>query len=275
MVRGEGCSSRTILWSNVLELIGERPLLGWGWGELDYAHYAHLYAGERFCDILDNAHNLPLQLAVELGIPLATLLICSVAWFVLRAQPARLMGAEQRLGWGVLALLLLHSLLEYPLWYGPFHTAAVLSVMLLLKPRPVKPWMVFARIGAGGVLACVLFIVWRDYRIASQPYLAPEQRIFLGKPLSGLFRNQMDFAALTTTPLTRSNAREMFVLAQRLLHYSPERRVIEVLIESLVLMGRDEEALWHVARYRAAFPDDFAAWSKLNRAFAAPGIMSP
>ena len=45
------------------------PWLGWGWGELDYAHYATLYDGPRFCDILDNAHNLPLHLAVELGIP--------------------------------------------------------------------------------------------------------------------------------------------------------------------------------------------------------------
>ena len=28
---------------------------------MDYAHFVTLYPGERFCDILDNAHNLPLH----------------------------------------------------------------------------------------------------------------------------------------------------------------------------------------------------------------------
>ena len=62
-----GCASRSVLWSNVLHLITQKPWFGWGWGELDYAHFTTLYPGERFCDILDNAHNLPLHLAVELG----------------------------------------------------------------------------------------------------------------------------------------------------------------------------------------------------------------
>ena len=55
------CSSRLTLWHNVLTLIAQHPWLGWGWGELDYAHYIHLYDGPRFCDILDNAHTLPLH----------------------------------------------------------------------------------------------------------------------------------------------------------------------------------------------------------------------
>jgi len=32
---GDGCGSRLVLWSNVLQLIAQRPLTGWGWGELD------------------------------------------------------------------------------------------------------------------------------------------------------------------------------------------------------------------------------------------------
>ncbi len=83
------CASRKVLWSNVLDLILQKPWLGWGWGELDYAHYATLYAGPRFCEILDNAHNLPLHLAVELGIPVA-LLVCGLGtWWALRQRPWR------------------------------------------------------------------------------------------------------------------------------------------------------------------------------------------
>ncbi len=34
LVDSTGCSSRKILWSNVLTLIMQKPWLGWGWGEL-------------------------------------------------------------------------------------------------------------------------------------------------------------------------------------------------------------------------------------------------
>ncbi|NZA01899.1 O-antigen ligase family protein [Ottowia beijingensis] len=81
------CGSRLILWRNVLHLIGLKPWTGWGWGELDYAHYITLYEGARFCHILDNAHNLPLHLAVELGVPVALAVCGLVAWLVWRGRP--------------------------------------------------------------------------------------------------------------------------------------------------------------------------------------------
>ena len=55
------CGSRLVLWSNVLSLIAEKPWLGWGWGELDYAHFMFHDSGPRFCELLNHAHNLPLQ----------------------------------------------------------------------------------------------------------------------------------------------------------------------------------------------------------------------
>ena len=70
--------SRTVLWSNVVHLIGQKPWTGWGWGELDYAHYVTLFPGGRFAVLVDNAHNLALQLAVELGLPAAALLCGAV-----------------------------------------------------------------------------------------------------------------------------------------------------------------------------------------------------
>ena len=79
-------------------LIAQKPWLGWGWGELDYAHFITLYPGARFCDILDNAHNLPLHLAVELGVPLAVVL-CGGGLVAGLARPALARAGSQPAAW--------------------------------------------------------------------------------------------------------------------------------------------------------------------------------
>ena len=272
------CSSRAILWSNVLHLIGQKPWLGWGWGNLDYAHYATLYEGNRFCDILDNAHNLPLHLAVELGIPAALLVCGGVLWGVCRAKPWREADPVRHLAWAVLAVIGVHSLLEYPLWYGPFQIALGLSLGLLW---PAASGSAARRAGeevgltsagqlvlVAAVAAACAYAAW-DYHRISQIYLPPEARApgYVDDPLrkirgSWLFRNQARFAELTITPLTFANAQWTFDTASAMLHYSPEPRVIEKLIESAIILGRHDEALSHVARYRAAFPQAYAKWSE-------------
>jgi O-antigen ligase len=268
------CSSRMVLWSNVLHLIGQEPWLGWGWGNLDYAHYVTLYDGPRFCDILDNAHNLPLHLAVELGVPAALAICGGVLWAAARARPWAEADPARQMAWAVLAVIAVHSLLEYPLWYGPFQIAFGLCLGLLwpaaarpaMKPAAGASRAVSLALMAGVVVGCAYAAF--DYRRVSQIYLPPEARAAgYGDPLpqirkSWLFRNQASFAELTITPLTRSNAQWTFDTAAAMLRYSPEPRVIEKLIESAILLGRHEEALLHLARFRAAFPDAYAKWSE-------------
>lgn len=279
-----GCGSRRVLWSNVLTLIAQKPWLGWGWGELDYAHFMTLYPGPRFCEILDNAHNLPLQLAVELGLPAALALCGAMGWAVRCAKPWRETDPVRQMAWGVLAVILLHSLLEYPLWYGPFQLACGLCVGLLwartASTRPVprkfkknralaKYWRVLAAI----ILLAALVFSGLDYARVSQLYLQPEARSAalredtMNKVQgSWLFGDEVRFAALSVTVLTPDNAEAMHALALQLLHYSPEARVVEKLMASAKLLGRDEEALLYLARYQAAFPDAHARWAATEAA---------
>ena len=278
LAQDEGCSSRLVLWSNVLELIRAQPVLGWGWGELDYAHYMTLYPGERFCDILDNAHNLPLHLAVELGVPALFLLGAAAVWWLLRlpVPPWRERDATRQMAWGMNGVILLHSLVEYPLWYGPFETAFGLCCGLLLR-GPVAAALADGQVRLlaqrcwrwvpGALLVGASLYGALQYRSASQIYLPPQQREpaarsdTLAKAKEAWpFLNQALFAELTTQPLTRANAARQYALAAGLLHYSPEPRVIEKLIESAVMLGHDGEAVLHTARYRAAFPADYERW---------------
>jgi O-antigen ligase len=272
----DACSSRRALWSNVLQLIGEKPWLGWGWGELDFAHYTTLYGQGRFCDILDNAHNLPLHVAVELGVPAALLLCAGAVAAIVRAKPWQEADTTRQMAWAVLMLIGVHSLVEYPLWYGPFQMAFGLCLGLLW---PAGAYLRRGSSTAGNpgrlqrlaVAACAaalcFYAAW-DYRRVSQIYLPVEARApGMRDPLpeirrSWLFRSQALFAELTITPLTIANAHWTFDTGMALLHYSPEPRIVEKVIESAVVLDRQGDALTHLARFRAAFPEEYAEWSK-------------
>ena len=277
------CASRRSLWSNMLHLISLRPWMGWGWGDLDYAHYATLFPGERFCALLDNAHNLPLHLAVELGLPAAVLLCGLALAATLHARPWRETRPARQLAWGVLALIGLHSLLEFPLWYGPFQLAAGLSV-LLLCPWPAARSLAYhapavRMCGAALGVAALGLGAWlvSDYVRVSQLYRPAAERLamyrndtpaLVARQIT-FFRATAEFALVTTTPVTARNATQVYPMARHLLHYSPEPRVIEPLIASARLLDLPGEVAFHTERYRIAYPRDFARWQKASAPAAA------
>lgn len=276
---GGTCSSRIVLWRNVLHLISQRPWFGWGWGELDYAHFIAQYPGARFCEILDNAHNLPLHLAVEMGTPIAAMFCGTCLWLFWRNKPWAEVKPTRQIAWGVLALIGLHSLLEYPLWYGPFQLATLLCFGLLWVTREsalngeikVQLSKTIPAVTASVLMVFCTYAGWDYWRI-SQIYLPPaarspayqEDTLFKIQD-SWLFRNQVRFAELTTTPLVLDNAVHINALAKTMLHFSSEPRVVEKVIESAVLLHQDEEALFYLQRYKAAFPDQHARWSAVQK----------
>ncbi|MFN9726445.1 Wzy polymerase domain-containing protein [Acidovorax sp.] len=267
-----GCTSRRVLWANVIHLIAQKPWLGWGWGELDYAHYITQFPGARFCVLLDNAHNLPLHLAVELGLPAAGLLCLVALVWVMRAKPWRETDPARQLAWGVLAIVGFHSLLEFPLWYGPFQVITLLAVALLWQ-WPLPAWAATRAAQAAGVagLVCAaavaLAAVWDYYRVSllyRPAHLRPAayQQDTAAKVSDAVFfSDQADFAWLSTTTLTQETAPRRYAVALSLLHFSPEPRVIEALIGSAELLGQDGEAAFHRERYRIAYPADFQRWA--------------
>ncbi len=268
---------RLWLYRNVLELIAQKPWLGWGWRELAYAHYSSTF-NVRFIELLDNAHNLPLHLAVELGAPYATLFCAAVLVWVLRAKPWHEADAVRQLAWGVLMLLGVHSMVEYPLWYGPFLMTLGLCLGLL-QVQYSKPNRPVAQGNAAQVaikyivigLLCITAFVAFDYHRASQIYLSEAARSprYADNALdaaqrSVLFQKQALFAQLVTTPVTPQTAAQVLALAIHLVHYSPEPRVIEALVESAVMLHFDDIAMQHIALYKAMYPADYAAWTALK-----------
>jgi hypothetical protein len=277
VVDGLGGNSRVWLYSNVLELIAQKPWLGWGWRELAYAHYSTSFT-HRFGELLDNAHNLPLHLAVELGVPFALLFCGAVLWWVIKAAPWRETDPTRQLAWGVLMLIGVHSMVEYPLWYGPFLMTLGLCIGLLQRPvavqnRPVAKWGIAPAAIKFVAIALLAFAAYAgyDYHRVSQIYLSPESRsaLYSGDALgaaqqSVLFKRHARFAELVITPVTPATAPRVLQLALDLVHFSPEPRVIEALIESATMLHFDDVAMFHLARYKEMYPKDYAAWSALK-----------
>jgi O-Antigen ligase/Virulence factor membrane-bound polymerase, C-terminal/Protein glycosylation ligase len=117
-------SSRWGIWSNTLELIRAQPWTGVGFGEFNFAWTLTPFP-DRPVAFFDHTHNLPLQLWVELGIPLGTLVLGLLLWALVQAgyrswKVPGDAGAGSRAAFVMVLMIGVHSLFEYPLWYAYF-----------------------------------------------------------------------------------------------------------------------------------------------------------
>jgi O-antigen ligase len=278
-ISDESAYSRLALWGNVVELIGQSPWTGHGWRSLAYLHYSTDFSGPRFMEMLDNAHNLPLHLAVELGIPVALAFCALVCWGVWRARPWAEQRWDRQMAWIILLVIGIHSMVEYPLWYGPFFMTTLCAIAILSGDTWQKWYSALAKstrsainlgvkLLAVALLAAVAYVAWNYHRV-SQIYLPPEQRssAYAQDPLAAaqrsvLFESHAQFAELQITPLTQASAPRILELSLHLVKWSPEPRIIEKLIESAVMLGQDDVAQFHIRRYRIAYPLAYAKWSQ-------------
>ncbi len=279
-----GCHSRRLLWDNVIDLIAMKPWTGWGAGELLYAHYITDFADRRFCDKLSNAHNLPLQLAVTMGVPVAVLASSLFVWTLLKLKPWAATHPLARLCWGVLGLIGVHSLLEYPMWFGVFQVMGLLASWHIFRKWreqgdsalvDVSRSLSSRIVASGAILMALSFVAW-DYVKISQLYLPEPMRLerYRSETLektrtSWLFQSYVLIAQITTLELKPENASLVLDASLASLHVAPDSQVIRRVIESAALLGRTDLVNLHVARYKAAWPKEYAEWIELQKAAAA------
>lgn len=274
------CHSRLVLWGNMLELISLKPWSGWGSGGLLYAHYITPYEGQRFCEKLSNAHNLPLHMMVVFGIPLAILMMLLVLAFLFRLKPWAETRPAAQLGWSTLGLIGLHSMLEYPLWFGGFQLLGGLAVMLVFMGRRAQqtPQHVHSRavMMSGGMrtfaaaiaVSLLGFLSW-DYLKVSQLYLPEALRLeryktdtFEKARGTLLFQEHVLIAQVVQSDITSQNAEPMLHGALQSLRIAPDPRIIEKVIKVAAFLGRTDLVQLHAERYRASWPAQFDKWQK-------------
>ena len=263
--KGDISSSRWGIWANTLALIRMHPWAGVGFGEFNFAWTLTPFPG-RPVAFFDHTHNLVLQLAVELGLPLAALVLGLLGWALYAALQKALRARDdadprqaplRRAAFMMVLLILLHSLLEYPLWYAYFLLPAAFAFGLCLgevgeAPSDAAP-AVASRMRSllvasmllmlGGVLSVVDYsrVVTIFAPAEGAPPLA--ERIANGQR-SVLFAYQADYAAATTA----ENPVDALPAFKRAPHNLLDARLMIAWAKALAASGDTERARYVAQR---------------------------
>lgn len=268
--RSDISSSRFAIWSNTLSLIAAHPWFGVGFGEFNFAWSLTPFPN-RPTAFFDHTHNLPLQLAVELGLPLATLILALLAyalWSAFKAaRDADADSAYLRPAFVMVLMIAVHSQLEYPLWYAYFllPTAFVWGMCLgaaaksAAAPAPVsapvaeapparrtRPLLIGAMLlMIGGIYSVIDY--WKVVVIFAPPENAAplSQRILEGRK-SIFFGHHADYAAATSVP-EPGNVMPAFKTAT---HYLLDTRLMMAWAKAFAAHGDLDRARHLAARLR-------------------------
>jgi Virulence factor membrane-bound polymerase, C-terminal/O-Antigen ligase len=262
-------SSRLAIWRDTWALIQAHPWTGVGVGAYNFA-WSLSVSPQRPTAFFDHSHNLPLQLWVELGLPLGTLVLALLLWALWQAarrswvQPGEA-GVAARTTLMLVLLMVPHSLGEYPLWYLHFllPTAFFWGWGLAgpgsgATPAPsakagvARPWAAPVVGALGALLLASALFTWWDYRSVNQIYqpdadntMALPERMARGQR-SLLFAHHADYAFVTSSrePVTQPGAFD------RATHFLLDTRLMVAWATSLHARGHEDHARHIAARLR-------------------------
>ena len=266
--RGDISTNRFGIWSNAISLIAAHPWLGVGFNDFNFAWTLTAFPG-RPTEFFDHSHNLILNLAAEMGLPLAAVVVALMAYALWRALQNAIVDARedgagppiQRSAFVIVFLVAVHSMLEYPLWYSYFLLPTAFAFGLCLERRVpaatatrddepagtvTRPYVLAAMfLMLGGTLAVY------DYMRVVVIFVPPvgagplEQRIADGRR-SVLFGHHADYAAATIA----AHPSEVMVAFERAPHYLLDTRLMVAWAKAFEERGEHEKARWIADRLR-------------------------
>ena len=301
---------RFAIWSNALSLIASHPWLGVGFGEFNFAWTLTPFP-HRPQQFFDHTHNLVLNFVVELGIPLA-LVVLALMLFALwralmnaiasgrvdkrrgarratstRAGAAAAMSGmpAQRAAFVIVVLVAVHSMLEYPLWYAYFLLPAAFAFGLCLGPlqatdtgpaaapraEVTRPFVVAAM----ALILCGTLALYDYMRVviifAPPAGAAPLDKRIADGRASILFGHHADYAA-GTVPEHPGQAMSAF---DRAPHYLLDSRLMTAWARALEENGEKDKARYVAQRLREFHNSEagefFSPCEASKKAKASPG----
>ncbi len=260
LAEGAGSPSRLAIIANAWGLLRANPWTGVGWGDFNLA-WSMTPFPDRPIAFFDHTHNIVMQLAVELGLPLSLSILGLLSFSLWRAfaLSRKASGGDavaRRCAFMLVLMIGLHSLLEYPLWYAYFLLPSAFAFGLALgapgedaRIAPQTSDSSWAWIG-GLMLASSAYAAWDYLRVVdiyapSAKSQALTQRIAIGQA-TALFSTQADYAAATSLPAGPA----ALAAAQRTAHNLIDARLMIAWAKSLHASGDTDKARYVVQRLK-------------------------
>jgi hypothetical protein len=254
-------NSRAQIWANTLELISQQPWQGVGFGEFNLAWSLTPFPG-RPTAFFDHTHNLPLELFVELGIPMGGIVVVLLGLALWQGWKRSFrhdgdIGIAKRATWVLLLTIMAHSMVEYPLWYLWFLLPTAFAWGFTLggpvpaadpsqtQREPARAWLLGVLLMLGGVAAAV------DYqRVADvyQPAATVNQaaRQIARGQRSLFFAHYADYVAATAVPAMPAKSLGI----ERALHSLLDWRLMAEWAQQLAARGELDQARFIAQRLR-------------------------
>ncbi|HSC09205.1 MAG TPA: Wzy polymerase domain-containing protein, partial [Steroidobacteraceae bacterium] len=264
-----GVGPRLELWGEAWQLFLTAPVLGAGLGQFAWHHFLHNDpASGATGSVFSHAHNVVLQLMAETGVAGALIIVgAMLAWLVglrrVRLDPAWwwLLSA--------LAVIGIHSLLEYPLWYSYFlGPAALLLGLGAQQALPMRfPGAARAAVALSMLVGCVnlaaVILAYRDFErlvFSTEQHAspAPSDQAFADALTKvhdePLLRPYVELAMAYAVSVDRVQLDEKLALVTRAMRFAPVHVVVFRQAQLLALAGRAEAAREQLERSLRAYP---------------------
>lgn len=249
-----GIESRLQLGREAWRMFVESPLTGAGYGQFAWHHFlwAPPEAEAAAPGVFHHAHNFVLQLMAETGLAGACLVAGALLFWLWGIGK----GARDLEWWwvvGMVAVIALHSLLEYPLWYSYF-----LGIAALLLGLGATHVLAIGLAGIGrGVAALALALGWLNLVAIIAPYRNFERLVFekrgdaavAGERAFGdavmqihrepLLRPYVELAITFGIKASGEDLREKLELNARVLRFAP---IADVVLRQVLLLQLAGEA---------------------------------
>ena len=253
-----GRENRPAAWSLAFDLLRESPWLGVGWGEFAGAAFERGMPDVMVAayEVWSSPHNVVLQILAEGGMVAGAIALAGAGrwwWRSLRALRERGSSPDW---WviGVVGVVTLHAMVEYPLWYAHVLALAALGAGLAPARGFVFPAAAVRTALAVGIVALAALLPWSlvDYQRFERAFLIAKGDTLAGKSevasavetLASLHRGPL--GPYAEPWLHRARAPEesgMPAMGERVLRRAPDSAMVARHAVALALAGHAAAAL--------------------------------
>ena len=266
---------RLHLWREAWLIFAQFPLIGAGFGQFAYQHLqlVPVLHNPNIFGLYNNAHNLVMQIAAEAGLAGVVILLGTLGlWFWQSAVRNVQFTIFHWWGYAILAVLGIHSMLEYPLWYTYFIGVAAVMLGIFDATSYRLELRNLGRVSVAMMLllgAVSLLQVFQDYKrlenaltlrgmaLKDHRLIPHVQDELMAVNNSTLLSSYAKMFITNTMDISADHLKDKLALNETVLHFVPIATVVYHEAFLLALSDEPEKAKTQMEQAIWAYPMDY------------------